>query len=104
MFWSLLGPVYTVCQHQCCNDASDTALIEDNEITAEWSGNPFSMDTVVFNESSIASVVAALTPMLSVIAPLVPTASCVTDIKATELTVKCFYYVTGEGEYNEHHV
>ena len=107
MFLSLLGLVYTVCQHQCCNDASDTALIEDNEITAEWSGNPFSMDSVVFNESSIASIVAALTLMFSVNGPvcqLQETASCAANMKTIELTVKCFCYVTGEGEYNEHHV
>ena len=45
---------------QLCDDASDTALIENNGVTAEWGCNPFSSDFIVFNESSIASVITQL--------------------------------------------
>ena len=32
----VLGPLYTERQCQRCNDASDTAVIENNGVTPEW--------------------------------------------------------------------
>ena len=51
-------------QRQRYNDASDTALIEK-----KWRCNLFWSDSIVFNESGIASIIAALTLMLSVNGP-----------------------------------
>ena len=45
---------------QLYNDASNTGLIENNGVTPGWGCNPFSIDCIVFNESSIASVIAEL--------------------------------------------
>ena len=45
---------------QLCNDTSDTVLIENNGVTSEWGDNPFLSDSIVFNENSIASVIAEL--------------------------------------------
>ena len=45
---------------QLCDDASDTILIENIGGAPEWSCNPFSSDSIVFNENSIASVIAEL--------------------------------------------
>ena len=43
-----------------CDDTGDTALIENNGVASEWGCNPFSSDSIVFNENSIASVIAEL--------------------------------------------
>ena len=43
---------------QLCDDASDTVLVEHNGVTLDWGCNPFSSNSIVFNENSIASVVA----------------------------------------------
>ena len=43
-----------------CDDASDTVFIENNGVTPEWGYNPFSSDSIVFNENIIASVIAEL--------------------------------------------
>ena len=45
---------------QLCDEASDTAVIENNGVIPELDCNPFSSDPVVFNENSIASVIAEL--------------------------------------------
>ena len=45
---------------QLRNDASDTAPIENNGVTTEWGYTLFSSDSIVFNEGSIASVIAEL--------------------------------------------
>ena len=42
MHAGLLGCIYTKCQQQICDDASDSVLIENNRVAAEWSCNPFS--------------------------------------------------------------
>ena len=51
----------TLRQH--CDDASDTAVIENNGVTSEWVATLFWSDS---NENRIASVVAVLTLMLGV--------------------------------------
>ena len=53
-----------------CDDASDTVLIENNRVLSEQGCNPFSRDSIVFNENSIASIVTALTLTLGVNGPL----------------------------------
>ena len=45
---------------QFCDDASDTVLIENSGVTPEWGCNPFSGDYIVFNENSIACMIAEL--------------------------------------------
>ena len=55
---------------QLCNDASTTVLIENNRVLSELGCNPFSSDPIVFNENSIAGIVAALTLTLGVNGPL----------------------------------
>ena len=67
---SALGPVYTKRQRQHCDDACDSVLIENNRVAPEWSCNPFSSNSTVFNENRITSVIAALTLMLGVNGPL----------------------------------
>ena len=62
--------LYTERQRQRCNEASDTALIENNGVTPKWVATPFWSDSIVFNENSIASIVTALTLRLSVNWPL----------------------------------
>ena len=50
---------------QFCDDASATVLIENNGGTPEWGCNPFSnhiSNQIVFNENSIASVIAEFLP------------------------------------------
>ena len=59
-FRDVLRSVYTKCQHQLCGDASDTALIENNEVTLKCLATPIWSDSVVFNENSIASVITEL--------------------------------------------
>ena len=41
-----------------CDDTSDPVLIENNGVTPELGCNPFSSDSIVFNENSIASIIA----------------------------------------------
>ena len=48
-------PFYTKRQRQRCNDPCDTVLIDHNRVT------PFSSNSIVANESCVASVIAALT-------------------------------------------
>ena len=52
-------PVYT--EHQRCDDTSDTALTENNGVAPEWCCKPVWSDSIVFKQSSIANVIAALT-------------------------------------------
>ena len=66
-----LGPIYTKCQHQCCDDTCDSVLIENKRIAPEWDCNSFSSDSTVFNENRITSVIAALMLTLGVNGPLV---------------------------------
>ena len=42
---------------QFCHDASDIILIENNGVASEWGSNPFSSDSIVFNEDRITSVI-----------------------------------------------
>ena len=43
---------------QLYNDASDTVLIENNGVAPDWGCNPFSSDSIIFNENSTTSVIA----------------------------------------------
>ena len=52
--------LYTERQRQRCNEASDTALIENNGVTPKWVATPFWSDSIVFNENSITSIIAEL--------------------------------------------
>ena len=52
-FLTNLGPVYTKHQYEHCDDASDTAVVENNGVTPEWGCNPFSSNSIIFNENSI---------------------------------------------------
>ena len=52
------------------NDAYDSVLIENNRVAPEWVCNPFSSDSTVFNETRIASVIAALMLTLGINGPL----------------------------------
>ena len=65
-----LGPIYTKRQGQRCDDAFDSVLIENNRVAPDWSCNPFSSDSNVFNENRISSIIAALTLTLGVNGPL----------------------------------
>ena len=47
----------------------DSAFIEYNEFASEWGCNPFWSNYIVCNQTSMASVIAALTLMLSVNEP-----------------------------------
>ena len=55
-----LGSVYAEGQHQYSDDIGNTAQIENNGLAPEWDCNPFSSNSIVFDQSSIASVIAAL--------------------------------------------
>ena len=68
--WKSLKAIYTKHQRQHCDDACDSALIENNRVAPEWVCNPFSSNSTVFNEDRITSVIAALTLMLDVNGPL----------------------------------
>ena len=54
------GKVREFCQSGKVGTLSDTAVIENNGVIPELDCNPFSSDPVVFNENSIASVIAEL--------------------------------------------
>ena len=54
---------------QYWDDASDTALIEHNGVAQEWGCNPFWSGSTVFNQSSIAIIIAVLTFTLTVKGP-----------------------------------
>ena len=54
---------------QLCDDASNPVLIENNRVTSEWGCNPFWSDCNVINQTSIPSIIAALTLTLSVTEP-----------------------------------
>ena len=45
---------------QLCDDASNSVLIENNVVAPDWGCNPFSSDTVVFNENRITRMIAEL--------------------------------------------
>ena len=45
---------------QLCDNTSNIALIENNRVVSDWVCNPFSSDSIVFNENSIASVITVL--------------------------------------------
>ena len=55
-----LGSIYTKHLQQLCDDASDTVLIENNRIAWKWVAATFRIDSIVFNENNIASVIAEL--------------------------------------------
>ena len=71
------SPLLKVCLHQAsastlrqlCDDTSNSVLIENNGVALEWSYKPFSSDSIVFIENSIASIIAALTLTLGVNGP-----------------------------------
>ena len=56
---------------QLCDDASNTVLIKNYGVTIDWGCNPFSSDSIVFNEKSVTSIIAELTLALGVNGPLV---------------------------------
>ena len=56
----LQGLVYTKFQSQCCNDASDTGLIEKMESLQNGVVSHFSSDSIGFNENRITSIIAEL--------------------------------------------
>ena len=45
---------------QLCYDASDTVLIENNGVARKWVATPFWSYSIVFNENTIASIIAEL--------------------------------------------
>ena len=45
---------------QLCDDASNTVLTENNGVAWRWVATPFWSDSIVFNENSIASIIAEL--------------------------------------------
>ena len=45
---------------QLSDDTSDSVLIENNGVTTEWGCNPFSSDSIVFNQNRIGSVIVEL--------------------------------------------
>ena len=49
---------------QLCDDASNTALIENNGVAPDLGCNPFLGDSIVFNENSIISIIAELSHSL----------------------------------------
>ena len=51
---------------QLCDNASDSVLIENHRVTLDSGCKAFSSDFIVFNESSIASVIVALILTLGV--------------------------------------
>ena len=65
-----LRHVYLEGQHQRYDDASDTAVVENDGMTPNGGCNPFWSDSIVFNQSSISSIIAALMLTLSVNRPL----------------------------------
>ena len=42
------------------DDTMDTVLIENNGFAPDWGCNPFLSDSTVFNENSVASIIAEL--------------------------------------------
>ena len=79
---------------QLCDDASDTVLIENNRVLSEQGCNPISSDSIVFNENSIASIVAALTLTLGVNGPLESLETTIGAIYMNQVSgapCKCFY-------------
>ena len=60
--------VFRACLHktsasilwQLCDDPSNSVLIENDRIAPEWGCNPFSSDSIVFNENRITSAIAEL--------------------------------------------
>ena len=58
----------TLRQHY--DDASDIVLIVNNGFTPKWVATLFWSGSIVFNQSSIASIITVLTLMLSVHGPL----------------------------------
>ena len=54
-----LGSVYN--KRQCCDNASNTVLIENNRVALDWGCNPFLSASIVFNENSNCSVITVLT-------------------------------------------
>ena len=57
----LLGSIYTKRQHQCCDNSAMRLVIQlslkNNGVIPEWGCNSFLSDTIVFNNSSITSVI-----------------------------------------------
>ena len=51
------GPVYTEHQRQRCDDATDTALIENNGVTRKWVATPIWSHSIAFSQSNITSVI-----------------------------------------------
>ena len=56
-----IGSVYTKRQSQCCDNASSAVLIENNGVALKWVATPMYSDSIVFSDSSIVSIIAALT-------------------------------------------
>ena len=67
---------YTVCLRAClhqasasmlrqlCDNASDTILIESNRVAWKWVATSFQSGSIVFNENSMASIIAELSQHL----------------------------------------
>ena len=70
LVWSL-RPIYTKHQQQLWDDTTDTVLIEYNGVTRKWVAIPIWSNSIVFNENSIASIIAALSLTLGVDGPYV---------------------------------
>ena len=60
---------YNLTQHQCCDDACDSVLIENNGAAPEWGLQPFPRDSTAFSENRIASVITTLMLTLGVNEP-----------------------------------
>ena len=83
---STLGPVSTKRQHQCCNDACDSVLIENNGVTPRMDLQPIFKQFTIFNENRIASVIPTLMLRLDVNGPL---CEMLGEIEPPKQTVSC---------------
>ena len=71
---AMLEPVYTKRQSQRCDNSVMTLVIlfslKNNGVTRKWVATPFLSDSIAFNESSITSVIAAMSLTLGVNGPI----------------------------------
>ena len=65
LFGALLDQASASMLQQLWDDVSDSLLIENNGVASEWGCNPFWSNCIVFNQTSMASVIAALMLILS---------------------------------------
>ena len=62
-FRSRLHQVSLLMLLQCCNDASDIVLIENNEVAPKWGCKPLSSDFIVINGKRITSIITELSQL-----------------------------------------